>query len=255
MTVIHEQSEIRQRDLQLSRKATVDYLDSLEAQILRHKGVEHPFLNRYRTTKLDLKNTHSLFLEFYYFIYHLPFYIAGMAMSTRDERILRELAINLVEETGGRQNINAKSSRREEMPHLDIYRNFLMKLGLREESIVSYGCLQSTVAVDAGICKLYTQQPIEKSLGAMYALETMSGSMCSKLNDGLQHSGYDRAERFFFELHSIREEGHANGVFNAVQPYLDTSAAKQLFESGIQEFMLLMENFWDGVESICGFSS
>jgi pyrroloquinoline quinone (PQQ) biosynthesis protein C len=176
-----------------------------------------------------------------------------MAMSTRDEKILRELAINLVEETGSRRNINGKSPRLEDMPHLDIYRDFLMKLGLRESDVYSYDCLKSTTDVDTGIGSLYTQQPIEKSLGAMYALETMSGYMCSKLNEGLKYSGYDRTERYFFELHSVREEGHANGVFNAVQPHLDSFTAKQHFEAGIQEFMLLMENFWNGVESICEF--
>jgi pyrroloquinoline-quinone synthase len=178
-----------------------------------------------------------------------------MAMSTRDESILRELAINLIEETGGKRSINEKPSRRVDMPHLDIYRDFLMRLGICENNFVSYKCLPSTSAVDSGICILYTQQPIEKSLGAMYALETMSGAMCSKLNKGLKNSGYNSAERYFFELHSVREEGHANGVFNAIQPYMTNTIAKQLFEMGIQEFMLLMENFWNGVESICEFGS
>jgi pyrroloquinoline quinone (PQQ) biosynthesis protein C len=254
MNLTHELTDIRQRDLRLTSQAIVDYLNDLETQILEHKGVEHPFLNKYQTTRIGLKGTHNLFLEFYYFIHHLPFYIAGMAMSTRDERILRELAINLIEETGGKRNNNGKPSRREDMAHLDIYRDFLMKLGLRENDFLSYNCLESTIAVDTGICNLYTQQPIEKSLGAMYALETMSGSMCSKLNKGLKYSGYDFTDRYFFELHSVREEGHANGVFNAILPYLNSSTAKQLFEAGIQEFMLLMEGFWNGVESICEFS-
>jgi hypothetical protein len=75
MSLTHELADMRQRDLQSANQATVDYLNNLEVQILRHKGVEHPFLNKYQTTNLGLKRTHSLFLEFYYFIRHLPFYI------------------------------------------------------------------------------------------------------------------------------------------------------------------------------------
>jgi hypothetical protein len=39
MTLIHELTDMRQRDLHLASQETVDYLNRLESQILEHKGV------------------------------------------------------------------------------------------------------------------------------------------------------------------------------------------------------------------------
>jgi pyrroloquinoline-quinone synthase len=220
----------------------VDYLDEWKDYILRHRGIEHPFLNGFANGKMHMDDIKKVFLEFYYFIHHLPFYIAGMANSTRDERILREVIINVAEEVGEKDYV----------PHLDIYRDFMTKLGISEQEITRYSSLDSTLKIDRGVEKLYTKSPIEKALGAMYALETMSSSMVSKLNCGLVVNGFDEDVRHFFIFHIEGEKGHSNGAFNAIFPYLEVPSNQRLFEGGIKEFMKLIEQFWDGVGEICG---
>jgi len=135
-------------------------LDDWKGYILQHRGVEHPFLNDFAITRTGKEDLKKIFLEFYYFIQHLPFYIAGMATTTKDERILREIAINLAEEVGERDKI----------PHLEIYRGFMTQLGITDKEVSRYTCLDSTENMDKGVEELYTKSPIEKALGAMYAL-------------------------------------------------------------------------------------
>lgn len=228
--------DIRQK-MDIGDQAIVSYINSWEKYIVAHRGICHPFLDKYAFEGLGFDENATLFTEFYYFIRYLPFYIAGMAMRTRDERILREIVINVAEEVG----------ERDKTPHLDIYRRFLEALGVEGVYIDQYTCLQSTLDLDDGVKDLYTNSPIEKGLGAMYALETMSSLMVEKLNLGLEKSGYDGQERAFFVLHIDGEKGHSNGAYNAISPYLNVKANKIYFEDGIKRFMNLIERFWDGI--------
>ncbi|HEX8186197.1 MAG TPA: iron-containing redox enzyme family protein [Blastocatellia bacterium] len=232
--------QIRQR-VAFQDTEMVGYLDEWKELILRHRGTNHPFLNNFRAKRTSPEAIKRVFLEFYYFVRHLPFYIAGMALLTRDERVLREIIINVTEEVG----------ERDKTPHLDIYRNFMRRAGITETEIAHYICLESTRKIDTGIEKLYTKSSIEKALGAMYALETMSSEMVGKLNDALELNGFDEETRSFFIFHIESEKGHSNGAFNAIFPYLTIPANRVLFEEGLKEFMTLIESFWDGVSSIC----
>lgn len=211
-----------------------------EQFIHTHRGINHPFLLRFAVSAGREFNS-IVFSEFYYFIRYLPFYIAGMAMNTRDEKLLREIVVNVAEEVGERSKT----------PHLDIYRDFLKRLGITMENIRQYRCSEKTCQIDEGVRLLYTQSPIIKSMGAMFALETMSSRMVALLNEGLKRQNYDEETRLFFELHIESEVGHSNGVYNAVGKYLTEPSNIGLFSDGVQSFMVLIEDFWNGVEELC----
>lgn len=218
------------------------YLDSLIEGILAHRAVEHPFLNRYAKHGLDKEQERKLFSECFYFFQHLPFYIAGMAMKTRDELILRELVLNVQDEVGdGKTKL---------VTHSTLLRKFLSDIGISEEDIAKYRCLPATRALNDGIRVLYTESDIMKGLGALYADETMSATMVSKLNDGLKTQGYGDDVRHFWTLHMEAEVGHSNSVFNAIFPYITTKKTQELFESGIAAFLSLVEAYWDGVDEL-----
>jgi len=46
------------------------------------------------------------------------------------------------------------------------------------------------------------------------------------------------------------EVGHSNSVFNAIFPYIKEENTKELFEAGLNEFLDLVENYWDGVDHL-----
>lgn len=226
---------IRKR-VKLEDQEVKEYLDNQIEYILAHRAVEHPFLNYYKKNKLTKEQEKKLYLECFYFFQNLPFYITGMSLHTRDEKILREIILNVIDEVGG------------EVTHSRIYRDFLHKIGITDEDITNYKCLPTTTALNQGIMRLYTEPPIEKCLGALYADETMSATMVSKLNDGLKNQGYDKQVRSFWILHINLEIGHSNNVFNAISPYISEQSTRKLFETGMNKFLDLVETYWDGVD-------
>ncbi|MBW4632690.1 MAG: iron-containing redox enzyme family protein [Iphinoe sp. HA4291-MV1] len=232
-----EDPNIRKR-VKLDNQETKKYLDEQIEYILAHRAVEHPFLNYYRKNKLTKEQEKKLFLECFYFFQYLPFYITGMALHTRDENILREVILNVIDEVGSK------------VTHSMIYRDFLHQIGITNEEFENYKCLPTTTALNQGIMKLYTEPPIEKCLGALYADETMSATMVSKLNDGLENQEYDKKLRNFWLIHINVEVGHSNNVFNAISPYISEQDTRELFEKGMNGFLELVATYWDGVEAL-----
>ncbi len=216
------------------------YLDTMLTRIATHRAVEHPFLNTYRHQTLDREQEHKLYSECFHFFRYLPFYITGMAMKTRDEMILREIVLNVADEVS------------EDPTHSTIYRNFLERIGIDPKDVESYEPLEVTRRLNDGIRKLYTESSISKALGALYADETMSALMVSKLNDGLANQGYDEETRKFWLLHVSLEVGHSNSVFNAIAPYVGSPETQKEFEEGAFEFLELVERYWDGVQELLG---
>jgi pyrroloquinoline quinone (PQQ) biosynthesis protein C len=230
---------IRRRNA-INDPAVKAYLDDMLERIATHRGVEHPFLNAYRTQRLSSEQEHKLFCECFYFFRYLPFYITGMAIKTRDEMILREIVLNVVDEVG------------QDPTHSTIFADFLQRLGISESEVGEYIPLDVTLQLNDGIRRLYTETPIAKALGALYADETMSSIMVSKLNDGLANQGYDEDVRSFWLMHIEVEVGHSNSVFNAIAPYVTDEATRGEFEEGAFEFLGLVEAYWDGVQELVG---
>ncbi len=215
-------------------------LDDLLARIASHRAVEHPVLNAYRTTRLDPESERKLFSECYYFFQYLPFYITGLAVKTRDEMILREIILNVADEVG------------EDPTHSTLYARFLEAIGIDLADVLAYEPLDVTRQLNDGIRQLYTESSLTRGLGALYADETMSSIMVSKLDDGLANQGYDASTRFFWVLHVDVEVGHSNSVFNAMAPYVGSPETYAEFEAGAFDFLTLVERYWDGVGELIG---
>ncbi|CAO5159041.1 4-chloro-allylglycine synthase [Frankia sp. AiPs1] len=235
----HVEAGIRRR-VSLEDPSVKKYLDDLLVRIASHRAVEHPFLNHYRDRALTREQERHLYAECYYFFRYLPFYITGMAMKTRDEAILREIILNVADEVGS------------EKTHSTLFENFLASINIDLDFIRDYQPLDVTIELNERIRHLYTECAIEKSLGALYADETMSSIMVSKLNDGLRNQGYDERTRHFWTLHIDVEVGHSNSVFNAIAPYVHSAETRQEFEAGTYDFLAHVERYWDGVQNLVG---
>ena len=216
------------------------YLDGQIERILAHRGVNHPFLNGYRKGRLTPEQERLLYLETYYYFLHVPFFICSLCMQTRDEAVMWQLLSNVADEFGMSGT----------KPHSEIFLDFLQKIGISKEDIGGYKPLASTEALNKGIQSLYIQPPFVKALGALFAEETQSAAMVEKYEAGLANQGHDRTVRSFWLMHIQAEVGHSNAVFNCTFPYLQTAEDRQLFEQGIDEYMKLLEAYWDGVQQL-----
>ncbi|MFD7668594.1 iron-containing redox enzyme family protein [Streptomyces sp. NPDC059788] len=216
------------------------HLDGLLVRITRHRAVEHPLLNTYRSTPFDPRQERLFYSECHYFFRHLPFYITGMAMMTRDEMILREIILSVADEVGT------------DPTRSTLFARFLARLGIDREHLDRYEPLEVTQQLNDGIRRLYTESSIYTALGALYADETMSSVMVSKIDDGLRNQGYDEPTRHFWTVRVDTEAEHGNSVCNAIAPYVGSADTRQEFEAGAFEFLELVERYWDGVHQLVG---
>ena len=211
--------------------STSAFLAQIEAWVRSHPAVEHDFLNAYRLRGATPQAERILYSECYYFFKHLPFYIAGIVLKTRDEAILREVLLTVLDEV------------MDEPTHSGLYLDFMRRIGIDEAAIEAYQPLPSTIAMNDGVRRLYIDDPLLISLGALFADETMSSIMVSKLNQGLTASGRDEETRHFWILHVNAEVGHSNSVYNAMGGLLSADQARDEFRSGSERFLAILENF------------
>ena len=212
-----------------------EFMDEQIELILSHRATRHPFLEAYAQKGLPAEASTILYLETLHYFKFLPFYVCGISTITRDESILRAIAFNARDELG-----QTKS-------HADIYHEFLLKKNISPEQIDQYQCLSSTQALNDGIRALYSTPPLQKAIGALFADEAMSASMVSKYNDGLIKEGLCERDRGFWTLHMEVEVGHSNAIFNVMEKHLHSTTDRQLFKEGIQQYLHLMEMYWDGI--------
>jgi pyrroloquinoline quinone (PQQ) biosynthesis protein C len=245
------QADFKSDAAYVNRRTDVDpvlgkFADEKMDYILNHRALEHPFFNYYAKFGLPAEKSKTLYLETRHYFKFLPFYICAIAgLVCNDDRagnnILRFIAFNANDELGT------------EYSHSDMYKDFMFKKGITQKQLDNYKPLPSTIALNEGIRTLYSTQPVARALGALYADETLSAGLVSKYNSGLAVEGLSDDDRFFWILHCEWEVGHSNAVFNIVEPYLQTEQDRQAFSEGIDQYLFLMEKYWDGIEKLIGY--
>ena len=230
---------------ELSDASVADFADEKMNYILNHRALEHPFFNYYAKNGLPPEKSKILYLETRHYFKFLPFYICAIAgLVCNDNQagnnVLRFIAFNANDELGP------------EYSHSDMYKDFMFKKGITQEQLDTYKPLPSTIALNDGIRALYSTRPVARALGALYADETLSAGLVSKYNDGLKVEGLSEEDRYFWILHCEWEVGHSNAVFNIVEPYLQTQTDRDAFNEGIDQYLFLMENYWNGIEKLIG---
>ena len=222
---------------------TAAFLRDTEDLVRSHRAVEHPFLNAYRVQGAPADAERLIYSECYYYFRHLPFYIPGIVLKTRDEGILREVLLTVLDEV------------MDEPTHSGLYLDFMQRIGLDRAALEAYRPLPTTTAMDEGTRRLYVDDPLLIALGALFADETMSGIMVSKLDQGLSASGRDEETRYFWILHVTAEAGHSNSVYNAIAPLLADEGARREFRVGVERFLGLLEQYWDGIAALVSQSA
>lgn len=225
---------------------TEQFINGEMFRILEHRAMEHPFFNYYAEHGLSKEKGKILYMETRHYFKMLPYYIATMAGlcdadEKEDNNVLRFIAFNAQDELG------------EKYAHSDMYKDFMRNYGITDAELEAYKPLPSTIALNEGIKTLYSTRPLVRALGALYADETLSAGLVHKYNEGLKKEGLSEEERYFWTLHCEWEVGHSNAVFNIVEPYLIGTDDFNAFQEGVNQYLYLMEGYWDGIEKLLGY--
>ena len=92
---------VRER-LDAGNQSVMDYLNDWLEYIRCHRAVRHPVLNYYQNTRQPFtkQQEKQFYLECWYYFRFEPFFVAAIALNTRDYNILREVAMNIMDEVG-----------------------------------------------------------------------------------------------------------------------------------------------------------
>jgi len=224
-------------------------LNPRKSSISQSPAVLHPFLVDYSSGGIRRQKDTVIFSEFYFFIYRLPYYMAGLIARSLDDSVLEAMSRILAEEMG----YNLDKPGTHERPHLQLYREFLASLGVGQDQLLRYEPAPATKRLDSEIMRLYTQEPTAMALGALFALETVSDDMVSRLHSGLQRRHYAGVSLKYFELHMLLEKYHAKSAFSVSGPIIRAGPVElEQFDKGIADMIKCLAAFWDGVAALCG---
>ena len=77
-----------------------EFMDEQIEFILNHRATQHPFLLQYSQLGLPRHKSKILYLETLHYFKNLPFYVCAIATLTRDEAVLRSIALMHVTSLG-----------------------------------------------------------------------------------------------------------------------------------------------------------
>ena len=103
------------------------FLDDLDAQIKEKHLLNHPFYQAWSRGELSLECLQEYAKEYYHHVKAFPTYISALHAHTECPSTRKALLQNLMEEEGGSPN------------HPDLWKNFALSLGVKEEEPWSIG--------------------------------------------------------------------------------------------------------------------
>lgn len=70
----------------------------------------------------------------------------------------------------------------------------------------------------------------------------------------LLKEGLKEEDRYFWTLHIEVEVGHSNAIFNVIEKHLQNQDDQNKFIEGIEQYLHLMEIYWEGIDKKIGNS-
>jgi pyrroloquinoline quinone (PQQ) biosynthesis protein C len=225
----------------LSHSANEVWLAEQEEAILTDIALRHPFLQTLSGVLTSKEVARPLIREMYFVVQNFPYYIAASIGTCRDEEFFLVMADNLFVETGERSGVH----------HIEIFRDLLRALNLREGRLQGNEVWKSTRRLDQVCARNYASWDMGKKLGSLYAFETMSGPMVSYWDDALRINGFleQRAYRFF-TIHREIEIRHSKDIEPLILKYAGDPIFRRTFEVTQKAVMFALSSWWNDMYSL-----
>ena len=180
-------------------------------------------------------------IQFYGFVKHFPRILATLLANTPDEKAADELCIILASELG-----NGEPT----MRHEYMYHRFLRSIGIEPRDALKRGWESETEAYLNGMVELYGYTDYGVALGASFGLENMAITMWDHLLPGLEKlkatSEYKNMDIHYFTFHRALEQGHEDGMEEALQNSTALDADDLKF--GVETMLNYLQRMWMGLE-------
>lgn len=237
----------------VGRHAAEQFVDSLIAEALDHRAINHPYLHALSGGTLpDDQQALTDFARIYYgYTAHFPRYLTAAISRLHDPAHRKALVENLTEESGRYheqelQQLEAAGILREwidGVPHPELFRRFREALGVPDdddlddiEVVCWREMFYSTIAYGS---------PSE-AVGALgLGTETVVSAIYAHIVEALRRLPLTPESIVFFPLHCTVDDAHHETLKQIAIDYAQTEEGRCGLRMGMRKALSLRAGFWD----------
>jgi len=216
------------------------FIRSLEAEILQHPAVRHPFLKRFAAGPLTIRQIQIFGLQHYQLVRVFVNYMTNLLPKIPDPDAAALFRVVFDDEFG--QHTIFRS-------HPALYRNFLKSLGLEEGSWGRVAPLPEVTMFIENHMTLTRDGDFLSGLGAVGPGHEFSiPAMFTDLVAGIRRSTPLTDEAIeYFTLHIVEDKEHAVVFNKLIARYVQNEAGQATLRVGAMRSLALRKSFWDGL--------
>lgn len=219
------------------------FVTTLEAEIRQHEAVRHPFLARFATEPLTLKQIQTFGLQHYQLVKVFVNYMTNLLPKIPDPDAA-ELFRHVFDDEFGQHTIFRS--------HPALYRNFLRALGLKDEDWGRVALLPETSAYIAFHLTLTREGDFLTGLGAIGPGHEFSiPLMFEDLLTGFRrNTSVTEDDLEYFTMHIIEDKDHAE-IFNTlILRHAQTEDGRRKIRGGVMQCLEARRRFWAGCQRV-----
>ncbi len=216
------------------------FIEELRREILAHPTVNHPFLQRVRSTQQSKAAFREFGLQLYPHCHMFIGYMEQILLHAPDSASKLCIAKILVDEYG--EDAGGDD-------HPLLFRKFLHAAGATEQDIFSAPLASESIAFVRAHLDLCGREPFLVGLGAIgpgheLPIPAMFGALC----EGMRRAGFTDDEIKFFSLHADHDVEHANMMDETIAALATTANARALIRRGALASLEARGRFWTMVD-------
>ncbi len=217
------------------------FIKSLEEEVSHHEAVHHPFLKRFATEKLTLKQIQIFGLQHYQLVKIFVNYMTNLLPKIPDKDAVALFRTVFDDEFG--QHTIFRS-------HPALYRHFLKSLGLEDEAWGRVKPLPETSQYIEAHLQQTRDAAFLVGLGIVgpaheFAIPSMFEYIISgiKANTTLTDDDFE-----YFTMHIIEDKEHAVIFNKLIARHVETEAGQKQLREGAMLSLAYRKKFWEGLE-------
>ena len=216
------------------------FIQQLENEVRAHPAVQHPFLKKFSTEPLTLKQIQSFGLQHYQLVKVFVTYMTNLLPKFPDGAGNRYFGPIFNDEFGQWTIFRS---------HAALYRNFLKALGLEEEAGGRVRLLPERAWFIETHLEITRSKEFLIGLGAIgpaheFSIPIMFSDLVAGLRRNTQLSG---KEMEYFLMHIVEDVEHAKLFNEAITHYAADAEGQEKVRQGTLRSLEARKIFWDGL--------
>jgi pyrroloquinoline-quinone synthase len=208
---------------------TTDNINSIVKELFSRNSIEkHPLFEHLANDRLSARQVHETGLHIYHVVLHFPRFLSAILTNLPDYKVRMPLVENLFEEHG---RLN------EQYVHSQTYKQFLLGIGLTENTIRQSEASIPVIAYNRAITDLCLHHPFIEGLAALGVIEEIVARVSPVIGAYAQNKFSGNSESLFhFTSHETLDVSHERELYELVALHYNPETEKQArkgFELGM----------------------